>query len=64
MRKLISTLLCGILVLGLSGCGILESKYRYKCQDPANWKDELCIPPACEASGVCTKDLVKETDNG
>jgi hypothetical protein len=64
MIKLTSALLCGILVLGLSGCGVFESRYRYECQDPANWKDELCIPPACEASGVCTKDLVKETDNG
>jgi len=61
MKKLTSILLCGILIMSLSAC---SSHYRYVCQDPANWKDELCIPPACEANGVCTKDLVKETDNG
>ena len=61
MRKLISALLCGILIMSLSAC---SSRYRYACQDPANWKDEQCIPPACEATGVCTKDLVKETNNG
>ena len=64
MKKLISALLCGILVLGLSGCGVLESRYRYGCQDPANWKNAECNPPACEANGVCTKDLVRETNNG
>jgi hypothetical protein len=64
MRKLPSALLCGILVLGLSGCGVFESRYRYECQDPANWKEAKCLPPACEASGTCTKDLVKETNNG
>ena len=64
MKRLTSVALCGILILGLSGCGVLENKYRYTCQDPANWKKAECNPPDCEASGVCTKDLVKETNNG
>ena len=61
MRRLTSALLCGILVISLSAC---SSRYRYACQDPANWKKEQCVPPVCEANGVCTKDLVKEPDNG
>ena len=61
MRKLTIPLLCGILVIGLSSC---SSRYRYECQDPAMWKEAKCNPPACEASGTCTKDLVRETDNG
>ena len=61
MRRLTASILCGILVLALSGC---SSRYRYECQDPANWKEERCKPPVCEASGTCTKDLVKETNNG
>jgi len=61
MKRLTSALLCGILVISLSAC---SSRYRYACQDPANWKEATCNPPVCEANGVCTKDLVKETDNG
>ena len=64
MKRLTSAVVCGILILGLSGCGILESRYRYSCQDPANWKKTECVPPSCEATGVCTKDLVKEVSNG
>lgn len=61
MKKLTSAVICGILVLSLSAC---SSRYRYECQDPANWKEAKCNPPICESSGTCTKDLVKETDNG
>lgn len=63
MKKLTSVIASCILVIGLSGCG-LEGRYRYSCQDPENWKKAECNPPACEATGVCTKDLVKETNNG
>jgi uncharacterized lipoprotein len=61
MKRLTTLVLCGILVVGLSGC---SSRYRYECQDPANWKEAMCNPPVCESTGTCTKDLVKETENG
>jgi uncharacterized lipoprotein YehR (DUF1307 family) len=61
MKKLTMPILCCILVVSLSGCG---SRYRYECQDPAMWKEAKCNPPACEATGTCTKDLVKESNNG
>lgn len=39
-----------------------SDSYRYPCQAPANWGKPECEPPACEASGACTKDLIpKET---
>jgi len=60
MKRLTSALLCGILVISLSAC---SSRYRYSCQDPANWKEAACNPPICEANGICTKDLVKENNN-
>jgi len=60
MRRLTSALFCGILVISLSAC---SGRYRYACQDPANWKIEKCVPPACEYSGVCSKDLVKGLSN-
>lgn len=46
-----------ISVLALAGC--LEDRYRYNCQDPASHNKAECNPPACEASGICTKYLIK-----
>jgi hypothetical protein len=34
--------------------------YRYKCQDPVNHSSSQCQPPVCEASGTCTKYLLKD----
>jgi len=60
MKKTLTFLLCGILVLGLTSCGYSGS-YRYPCQDPENWKNAECNPPICEASQTCTKDVIKIT---
>ena len=46
-----------LLLLMLLGC---RDTYRYPCQDPSNWGKAECEPPACEASGVCTKDVVSK----
>jgi hypothetical protein len=44
----------------LAGC---SDVYRYECQDPANHHKAECQPPACEASGTCTKYLLKGETN-
>jgi hypothetical protein len=62
MKKLTSAIGCCILVLMLSGCGIELGHYRYPCQNPDNWNAKDCIPPICEAKGVCTKDIIKVED--
>ena len=59
MRKIITIALSGLLMLSLTGCDSLN-RYRYPCQDPQNWKIAECNPPECEASGLCTKDLLPE----
>jgi hypothetical protein len=43
--------------LALSSCGY-DGNYRYPCQNPANWESADCVPPVCEASETCTKDLI------
>lgn len=58
----------GIVALVLSfmtsSCGY-DGSYRYPCQDPANWTDDACTPPICEADGTCTKYLLpKEALDG
>ncbi len=40
-----------------AGCGY-EGHYRYECQDPANWEDSDCNPPACLVDGICTETLI------
>ena len=63
MKRSLATLLCGILVLGLTSCGY-SGFYRYPCQDPTNWVKEECKPPICSASGSCPSDVntnVKDT---
>jgi predicted small lipoprotein YifL len=74
MKKLTSIALAALLMVSLTGCGY-QGFYRYPCQNPENWKNAECNPPICEASGTCTKDMIKidtksdlniteETNNG
>jgi predicted small lipoprotein YifL len=74
MKKLTSIALAALLMVSLTGCGY-QGFYRYPCQNPENWKNAECNPPVCEASGTCTKDMIKidtksdlniteETNNG
>jgi hypothetical protein len=61
MRKLTAIALSGLLMVLLSACSPESlNRYRYPCQDPQNWKIAECNPPECEASGLCTKDLLPE----
>ena len=46
-----------VLLVGLAGC---ESRYRYPCQDPANWGTEACLPPICSADGSCTEMTLRQ----
>jgi hypothetical protein len=56
MKYLIITLM-----IVLTGC---EDRYRYPCQDPANWDSAECNPPICTASGTCTADTLKQNPCG
>ena len=69
IKKLGAAILSSMLVLSLSGCGLGDGRYRYPCQDPANWESAECKPPICTANGACPEDLasqeeVEETTNG
>ena len=44
-------------LLALASCGY-DGKYRYECQDPANWGKSECNPPACKVDGACTETLL------
>ena len=46
-----------ISVLLLASCGY-DGKYRYECQDPANWEKSECQRPACQVDGACPDTLL------
>jgi hypothetical protein len=43
----------------LAGC---KDRYRYECQDPANWEVPECQKPKCIASGYCTEYLITTSE--
>jgi hypothetical protein len=45
-----------LMTLLLSGCG--DGRFRYACQNPANWEKAECKPTVCSANGACPIDLV------
>jgi hypothetical protein len=58
IRALIGAIVGTIL---LSGCGY-DGWVRYECQEYENWETPECTPPQCEATGVCSKDLIKQNE--
>lgn len=59
MKKKSKLFLTGVLLLSLTSCGY-DGRFRYPCQDPANWEAKECKPPICTANGSCPADLVKQ----
>jgi hypothetical protein len=40
-----------------AGC---QERYRYPCQDPKNWDQEMCQKPLCEVHRQCPDLIFKE----
>ena len=52
----------GILIalpLGLAIFG--GDRFRYPCQDPANWGSAECKAPVCSVTKTCPEDIFKES---
>lgn len=43
--------------LGLAFCG--GDRFRYPCQDPANWDKEFCKLPTCDVTRTCPEQIFK-----
>lgn len=57
-RKLfLSLLVLLILPLGLAIFG--GDRYRYPCQDPANWEKDICKFPKCDVTRTCPEHVFK-----
>lgn len=37
-------------------------RYRYPCQDPANWENLECKKPICEINRNCPEHIFKEVE--
>ena len=57
-RKMVRWLLILlVLPLGLSMCS--EERFRYPCQDPANWDKDFCKMPLCDVNRTCPEHIFK-----
>jgi hypothetical protein len=54
--KITLVILCLPIVIA-AGC---EERYRYPCQDPKNWDEEICQKPLCEVHRQCPELIFKE----
>jgi hypothetical protein len=43
--------------LGLAMCS--GDRFRYPCQDPANWDKDFCKMPICDVNRTCPEHIFK-----
>lgn len=43
--------------LALAMCS--GDRYRYPCQDPANWDKDICQKPLCDVNRTCPEHIFK-----
>ena len=48
-----------ILVLPLAMAFCSGDRFRYPCQDPANWDKEFCKMPICDVTRTCPEHIFK-----
>ena len=57
-HKLVKYLLIILaLPIGLAMCS--GDRFRYPCQDPANWDKEICQKPLCDVTRQCPEHVFK-----
>jgi hypothetical protein len=57
-RKLVWYLLL-LLLLPLGMAAFSGDRFRYPCQDPANWDKEFCKMPLCDVTRTCPEHIFK-----
>jgi hypothetical protein len=43
--------------IGMATCS--GDRFRYPCQDPANWEKEICKMPLCDVTRTCPEQIFK-----
>jgi len=57
-KKLVKYLLL-LLLLPLGLAYFSGDRYRYPCQDPANWDKDFCKLPICDVNRTCPEHIFK-----
>ena len=57
-KKLVKFLFI-LLLLPLTLAMCSGDRYRYPCQDPANWDKEICKMPLCDVNRTCPEHIFK-----
>lgn len=57
-RKLVKWLAL-LLLLPLFLAYFSGDRYRYPCQDPANWDKDVCKMPVCDVNRSCPEHIFK-----
>lgn len=55
MFKWFGLLILAPLLLAIFG----GDRFRYPCQDPANWDKDMCKKPACDVRRECPEHIFK-----
>ena len=57
-KKLVKFLIL-LLLLPLTLAYFSGDKFRYPCQDPANWDKDICKLPYCDVTRTCPQHIFK-----
>ena len=57
-RKMVKYLLI-LLALPLGLALFSGDRFRYPCQDPANWDKDICKMPLCDVTRTCPEHIFK-----
>jgi hypothetical protein len=57
-KKLIKWILA-ILAIPLALAYFSGDRFRYPCQDPANWDKDICQKPLCDVTRTCPEHIFK-----
>ena len=57
--KKLAKFLIILLLLPLTLAYFSGDKFRYPCQDPANWDKDMCKLPYCDVTRTCPQHIFK-----
>ena len=57
--KKLAKFLIVLLLLPLTLAYFSGDKFRYPCQDPANWDKDICKLPLCDVTRTCPSHIFK-----
>ena len=57
--KKLAKFLIVLLLLPLTLAYFSGDKFRYPCQDPANWDKDICKLPLCDVTRTCPQHIFK-----